>query len=100
MTKISFERTGGFMGRKVSVSLDLDDLPDEQAALLDDLLDEADFFELPSDLTNPAMPDAFTYNITVSGDDNTHSVRCSDTTVPDDLRPLLDELSRQARMQR
>jgi len=100
MTKISFERTGGFMGRKVSVSLDLDDLPDEQAALLDDLLDEADFFELPADMTKPAMPDAFTYNITVRSDNKEHSVRCGDASMPDDLRPLLDELNKQARMKR
>ena len=100
MTKILFERTGGFMGRKVSATIDLDDLPDEQADLLDDLLDEADFFELPADLTRPAMPDAFTYNITISSDKGQHSVRVSDTTVPDDLLPLLEELSKQARMQR
>ena len=100
MTKIFFERTGGFMGRKVSASIDLDDLPDEQAELLDELLDEADFFELPADLTQPTMPDAFTYNITVSTKKGKYTVRCSDSTAPDDLRPLLDELSRQARMQR
>ena len=100
MTKISFERTGGFMGRKVSVTIDLDDLPDEQAELLGDLLDEADFFELPDDLTKPAVPDAFTYNITVFSDDEQHSVRVSDATAPDDFRPLLEELSKQARMQR
>ena len=88
------------MGRKVSATIDLDDLPDEQAELLDDLLDEADFFELPDDLTKPAIPDAFTYNITVFNDDKQHSVRVSDATAPDDLRPLLDELSKQARMQR
>ena len=100
MKKILYERTGGFMGRKVSVTIDLDDLPDDQAELLDDLLDEADFFELPADLTKPAMPDAFSYNITVFGDQGQHSVRVSDTTAPDDLRPLLEELSKQARMQR
>jgi len=100
MTKILFERTGGFMGRKVSLSIDIDDLPKEQAELLEDLLDEADFFELPADLTQPTVPDAFTYNITVFDDDEQHSVRCSDSTAPDDLRPLLEELSRQARMQR
>lgn len=100
MTKIFFERTGGFMGRKVSASIDLDNLPDEQAKLLDELLDEADFFDLPADLTKPTMPDAFTYNITVSTNKGKHTVRCSDSTAPDDLRPLLDELSRQARMQR
>ena len=100
MTKIYYERTGGFMGRKVSVTIDLDDLPEDQAELLDDLLDEADFFELPADLTKPSMPDSFTYNITISSEKGQHSVRVSDTTAPDDLRPLLEELSRQARMQR
>jgi hypothetical protein len=100
MTKIYYERTGGFMGRKVSMTIDLDDLPEEQAELLDDLLDEADFFELPADLTNPTMPDSFTYNITISSEERQHSVRVSDATAPEDLRPLLEELSRQARMQR
>ena len=100
MTKIFFERTGGFMGRKVSASFDLDDLPDDLAELLDELLDDADFFDLPADLTQPTVPDAFTYNITVSSDEKQHSVRVSDTTAPDELRPLLEELSKQARMQR
>jgi len=100
MTKILFERTGGFMGRKVSVTIDLDDLPEEQAEALDEMLDEADFFELPADLTKPAIPDAFTYNITVFSDNEQHSVRVSDATAPDNLRPLLEELSNQARMQR
>jgi hypothetical protein len=100
MTKIFFERTGGFMGRKVTATIDLGDVPNELAKLLDDLLNKANFFELPSDLTKPAMPDAFTYNITVSSEERQHSVRVSDTTAPDDLRPLLDELSKQARMQR
>jgi len=100
MTKILFERTGGIMGRKVSVTIDMDNLPGEQAKLLSDLLDEADFFELPADLTKSAVPDAFTYNITVFSDEGQHSVRVSDTTAPDDLRPLLEELSKRARMQR
>jgi hypothetical protein len=100
MTKILFERTGGFMGRKVSVTIDMDDLPEDRAEALGNLLDEANFFELPADLTSPAMPDAFTYNITVFSEDEQHSVRVSDASAPDDLRPLLEELSRQARMQR
>jgi len=100
MTKIYYERTGGFMGRKVSITINMDDLPDEQATLLDNLVDKADFFELPADLTGSAMPDSFTYNITISSERRQHSVRVGDSTAPDDLRPLLEELSRQARMQR
>jgi hypothetical protein len=100
VTKILYERTGGFMGRKISMTIDLEDLPDEQAEMLAGLLDDADFFKLPADLTKAAMPDSFTYQITVSSEKGEHSVRVGDATAPDDLRPLLDELSRQARMQR
>jgi hypothetical protein len=97
MTKILFERTGGFMGRKVSLTIDLEDLPEEQAEKLTELLDDSDFFAQPADLTKPAIPDSFTYNITVIKE---HSVRVSDTTAPDELRRLLDELGEQARRQR
>jgi hypothetical protein len=100
MTKIFFERSGGFMGRKVTATLDLEELPEDLAETLEEMLDEADFFELPADLTRPPMPDAFTYTITVSSEEGQHTVRVSDTTAPNDLRPLLDELNKQARMQR
>ena len=89
MTKIYFERSGGFMGRKVSLNLDMDELPDDEAELLRELLEEADFFELPDDLTSSDIPDAFTYLINVKLKEKQHSVRVSDTTIPDDLRPLL-----------
>ena len=100
MTKIFFERSGGFMGRTVSATLDLDDLPDDQAKTLEEMLNKADFFELPADLTRPPMPDAFTYTITVDKGTRQHSVRVSDATAPDTVRPLLEELNKQARMQR
>ena len=100
MTKIFFERSGGFMGRTVRATIDLENLPDDLAETLEEMLDEADFFELPADLTRPPMPDAFTYTITVDTEAKHHSVRVSDATAPDDLRPLLEELNKQARMQR
>ena len=92
MKKILFERTGGFMGRKVSLSLDMADLPEDQVEKLSELVDEADFFELPANLTRQNVPDAFTYHITVISDKGEHSVRCGDTTAPDDLLPLIEEL--------
>jgi hypothetical protein len=100
MTKIFFERSGGFMGRKVTAMIDFEELPVFQAEALEEMLDEADFFELPADLTKPPMPDAFTYTITVTTEMRRHSVRVSDATAPDDLRPLLEELNKRARMQR
>ena len=100
MKKILFERTGGFMGRKVSLTLNMADLAEDHVEQLEELVDEADFFELPANLTRQNMPDAFTYHITVVSDKGEHSVRCSDTTAPNDLLPLIEELSRQAQMQR
>ena len=100
MAKILFERTGGFMGRKISLEVDLQDLPKDQAEALEELLNDADFFELPEDLTSQDIPDGFTYLITAESQRGEHSVRCGDASTPDDLRPLVDELSRRARMQR
>lgn len=100
MTKIFFERSGGFMGRTIRATIDLESLPRDAAEALEELLDEADFFELPADLTRPPMPDAFTYTITVSSQEKQHSVYVNDATAPEDLRPLLEELNKQARMQR
>jgi hypothetical protein len=100
MTKIIYERTGGFMGRKVSLDLNLDKLPADQAKTLKQLLDEADFFELPENLISQPMPDAFTYTITVKEKTVIRTVRLSDDTAPETLRPLLEDLSRLARSTR
>lgn len=94
MIHILFERSGGFMGRTVSLNIDMDDLPEDEADTLRELLDEADFFDLPDDLRRAPAPDEFTYSITVALEERQHSVRVSDTSMPDDLRPLLQELTK------
>ena len=98
--RISLERSGGFMGRKVNFSLDLDDLPHDQAESLQELLKKADFFALPDNLISKPLPDEFTYTITVETANLRHSVHFSDTSTPDSLRPLLDDLSGRARSRR
>ncbi|MFZ5909821.1 MAG: protealysin inhibitor emfourin [Chloroflexota bacterium] len=100
MTRILFERSGGFMGRTVSLNIDMDDLPEDEAGALRELLDEADFFDLPDDLRRVPAPDEFTYSITVVVEERQHSVRVSDTSMPDDLRPLLNELTKLLRRKR
>jgi hypothetical protein len=85
------------MGRKVTLDLNLDKLPADQSSSLKQLLDEANFFDLPENLTSRPMPDAFTYTITVEEKTVIRTVRMSDETVPETLRPLLEDLSRLAR---
>ena len=45
--KIHFERSGGFLGRELSTSVDTNDLPPEKALRLLEVLEDADFFTLP-----------------------------------------------------
>ncbi|MBI5839259.1 MAG: hypothetical protein HZB19_04080 [Chloroflexi bacterium] len=97
MTRIEFERSGGFMGRKVTLNLNLDELPPDQAQTLSLLIDESDFFNLPDSPAKPPVPDSFLYTITVTTDTRQHTVHTSDTTAPERLRPLLIDLSARAR---
>ena len=99
--RITFERTGGFMGRKVSLILELDELPSDQAETLRRHLDEANFFTIEE--TPPALSpirDKFHYLITVETRDAKHTVCTTDATMPASLHPLIDELSQLARRQR
>jgi hypothetical protein len=102
--RITFERTGGFMGRKVSLILELDELPSDQAGTLSRLLDEANFFAIEETPSTPGPTrvarDDFHYLITVETRDVTHTVRTTNATMPASLRPLIEELSQLARMPR
>ena len=98
--RIIFERSGGLMGLKSSLTIDLNELPSDQAGTLHRLLDEANFFELPEKPPTRPSPDGFQYTLTVETDKITHTIHTSDTTAPEELRPLLQELSQRARSQR
>jgi hypothetical protein len=100
MTKILFERTGGFAGLRIATTIELEALEKEEAKALYDLLDEADFFDLPEFQPARPVPDEFNYVITVESDKRRHTIHTSDTTASDELRALLNELSRRARQRR
>ena len=97
MTTILYERTGGFMGRNVFLTLDLDSLPPPQAETLRGLLETSNFFSLPESPATPPAPDEFNYSITVNTDMIEHTIQTSDTAMDESLRPLVDELGRLAR---
>jgi hypothetical protein len=97
MTQIEFERTGGFMGRKVTLSLNLEDLPPDQARTLSQLLEQADIFNISDNSERTITPDTMVYTLTVITDTRRHTVHTSDTTAPEQLRPLLLDLSARAR---
>jgi len=99
--RIKFERTGGFAGIRIATDLKLDDLPDEQAHTISELLDDLDFGELPEQMMNDAnMPDQFTYTITVETKKWEHTVITGDVSAPEKMQELLQLLNRLARTQK
>ena len=96
--RIKFERTGGFAGMRIARDLKLDDMTDEQARTLLEILDNLDFEELPEQMTNrEAMPDQFTYVITVETQKGEHTVVTGDASAPEEMQELLHLLNRLAR---
>ncbi|MGZ9163572.1 MAG: protealysin inhibitor emfourin [Anaerolineales bacterium] len=98
--RIKFERTGGFAGMHMTTNFKPDDLPEEQAQALSELLDDLDFNELPEQITNnPSLPDQFTYMITVETKKWEHTVTTGDASAPGEMQELLQILNRIARTQ-
>lgn len=99
--RIKFERSGGFTGITIARDLKLDELSEEQAHRLSELLDELDFRELPEQMTDVEdMPDQFTYVITVETEKWEHTVSTGDASAPEKMQELLQFLNRLARKQK
>jgi hypothetical protein len=96
--RVKFERTGGFAGMRIATDLKLDDLTEDQAHTISELLDDMDFGELPEQMMNEeGMPDQFTYTITVETKKWEHTVVTGDVSAPEKMQELLQLLNRLAR---
>jgi hypothetical protein len=97
--KISFERTGGFAGMRVAISLDLEALPDLEAKTLKKLVLDADFFSLTEPRDGRTYADGFQYTIAIEGEEQHRTLQLSDGSIPEKMRPLVEYLSLRARRQ-
>jgi hypothetical protein len=97
MIRIVFERSGGFMGRSVSLNLDLDELPPDQAATLKRLVDESDFFNLTEPPPKKPVADGFAYSLTIKNGKSERTFQLSETNIPQALRPLFENLIERTR---
>jgi len=92
---IQFERRGGFAGIRKDTKLDSESLPSEKAQELLELIDKADFFNLPEKFPVPKRgADYFQYRLTIEKEGKQHTVEVSDPAAPATLRPLLQFLSK------
>ena len=99
--KITFERSGGVANMRIDATIDTATLPPEETESLQQLIDRARFFELPTNLLpSITKPDVFHYRITIDSNGRQHSVETSDDSAPDTMQPLLERLTRLARTAR
>lgn len=97
MTTISYKRTGGAMGQEMAVDFNLNEMPDDRSQRLHNLILESEFFKTPVQNTAMSKPDEFEYTITIDSGNSMHTVRTTDTSMPDSLRPLIKELTELAK---
>jgi len=99
--RIHMIRTGGFTGIPVEISVDEQELEPQEAQELHEALEEAHFFELPTRLPDySGGADTFTYTLTVVDEDQTHTVVCPESALPEALDGMVQKLVRWARLGR
>ncbi len=99
--QIYFERTGGFMGRRVTTVIDTETLPPEEAAEWRELVEATGFFDLPSQLEDAGTAaDQFHYRLSITIDERQHTLQASESALPAVLEPLLLRLRRYAQQRK
>ena len=94
--KIRLERTGGFAGMTRTLEVDIDSLPENERSLVTGMINDADFFALPSVVprNEQSGADLYNYRITIESADGLHTVEATQLSVPESLEPLIVWLDR------
>jgi hypothetical protein len=96
--RVDFERSGGFAGISLRLTLDTQQLPPAEGASLEKMIQDSGFFGLSEQVRGGAPgADRFQYRLAISSPGRTHSIVVNDADVPDPLLPLLQQLTDLAR---
>lgn len=93
MTRILYERTGGFAGLRLSITVDSQALDETETAQLEKEIVESGFFALPARVqSSGGEVDRFEYRIRIEKEGQEHTVEVGESALPDPLRPLIRHL--------
>jgi hypothetical protein len=99
--RMSIERSGGFAGITMRTAVDEKDLTPDEAKELHQLVEEADFFNLPGKIVSRSpQPDRFQYELSLEENGRQHTVTVSEEAMPEKLKPLVKWLMEKARQAR
>ena len=90
--KVFFERSGGFIGVPRRLSIDSDSDTPDTIEKLAHLVESSRFFDLPARFEETLHPDSFQYKIIIEDDDRRHSVTLDETSMPEEIKPLVKYL--------
>lgn len=90
---VRFQRSGGLAGIKIAVATDTNELSPAQGEMIRALLAAPDS---PPPGASGA-PDRFTYELLIDDGRQQRLLRWPETAVPDDVRPLIAELTTRSR---
>jgi hypothetical protein len=94
---IRFERSGGITGMRITADIDTADLSADDVKVIQKLVEDADFFNLPTKIESAYGAEQFQYLIRIEADDQQHTVEASEGALPESLRPLVRKLTVLAR---
>ena len=81
------------MGREVAMDFDLGSMPASMSQRIQGLLTTSNFFDIPVVNDLRTSPDEYQYEISVVAGNSIHTIHVSDTSMPESLRPLVEELT-------
>src|SRR5262249_3461393 len=91
--RVGFRRSGGFAGITIAVDTDTDHLSPAQGETIRALL-PGPARPPPSD---PGTPARFTYELKIDDGEHRRILRWPEAAVPDDVRPVIAELTARSR---
>jgi hypothetical protein len=92
--RIELTRSGGYAGLTTKLGeLDTEELPEDEARAVEELVQKAD---VPSLLADSPMrgegADRFQYHLAIEDESGRHELAMSEDRIPDALRPLIDRV--------
>lgn len=94
--RVTVQRTGGFTAIPLTKTVDVAAMPPNKATQLRQMVEAADFFNLPSTIPSTPQPDRFVYQISVEQEGKRHSVTVGETAMPPNMKPLVDLIMKTA----
>jgi hypothetical protein len=98
---VRFKMDGGFVylpARSEPTTIDMDDLPADEARELEHLIEAAGFFELPETSSPPrGAADYLRYTISVTTPERSHTVQLTDPIEDPHVQALVEYLETKAR---